>query len=159
MLLALEIAVEAMLAGSRAAFFSLEYSELDIYRLFGMIDRNPDDFSQRFECDTSDAISADYIIEHLSRAAPGTVVIVDYLQLLDQSRSKPGLDEQVYALKSFAEQRRIIMLFVSQIDRAFDLSGRPCPGLADVRLPNPLNLELFNRSCFLNDGEIRLSPG
>ncbi len=103
--------------------------------------------------------SADYIIERLARAPRGTVVIVDYLQLLDQNRSKPGLAEQVRALKAFADRQQVIIVFVSQIDRAFDLSGKPCPGLGDVRLPNPLDLGLFSRACFLNDGEIRLSPG
>ena len=31
---------------------------------------------------------------------------------------------------------------------------KPCPGLGDVRLPNPLDLTLFNKACFLNNGTI-----
>ena len=86
-------------------------------------------------------------------------MVVDYLQLLDQNRATPQLEEQVTALKAFAEAQGMIMLFVSQIDRRFDLTDRSCPGLDDVRLPNPLNLDHFARCCFLNDGELRLVHG
>ncbi len=29
------------------------------------------------------------------------------------------------------------------------------PELKDVRLPNPIDLTLFTKACFLNDGEVR----
>ena len=87
----------------------------------------------------------------------GTVVVIDYLQLLDQNRSNPGLKKQIAELKAFSEKRQIIMVFVSQVDRTFDLSNRSCPGLDDVCLPNPLDLGLFAKSCFLNNGEICVS--
>ncbi len=34
-------------------------------------------------------------------------------------------------------------------------SLKPCPDLGDVRLPNPLDLKLFDKSCFLNNGQIQ----
>lgn len=155
--LSLEIAVEAMSAGFRAVFFSLEYSEIDIYNLFKRIGRDPADYRDRFEYDTSDSICAKHIIGRLSKAPVGTVVIVDYLQLLDQDRSKPELKEQIRELKLFAKDRQIVMVFISQIDRSFDLSNRSCPNLDDLRLPNPVDLSLFTKSCFLNNGEIHVS--
>lgn len=155
--LSLEIAVEAMTAGYRAVFFSLEYSKVDIHNLFERIGRDPVDYRDRFEYDTSDSISAEHIIGRLSKAPEGTVVIVDYLQLLDQDRTKPELKEQIRVLQLFAKDRQIVMVFISQIDRSFDLSNRNCPNLDDVRLPNPVDLSLFTKSCFINNGEIHVS--
>lgn len=155
--LSLEIAVEAMTAGYRAVFFSLEYSTVDILNLFKRINRELADYRDSFEFDTSDSICAKYIIDRLSSAPRGTIAIIDYLQLLDQNRSHPELKEQVAALKAFAEERQITMVFLSQVDRAFEMSNRSCPGLDDVRLPNPLDLSLFAKSCFLNNGKMRIS--
>src|SRR4029450_8093458 len=95
------------------------------------------------------------IVRRLANAPRGTLVVVDYLQLLDQKRGNPELMEQVRALKSFARDRGLIFVFISQIDRAYDPSQKPCPDLDDVRLPNPLDLSLFSKTCFLNEGEVR----
>jgi replicative DNA helicase len=62
---------------------------------------------------------------------------------------------QVRKLKSFARGRGLILVFISQIDRSYDPSTKPCPDISDIRLPNPLDLSLFNKTCFLNNGEIR----
>jgi replicative DNA helicase len=62
---------------------------------------------------------------------------------------------QVRALKSFARDRGLVVVFISQIDRSYDPSTRPCPDLRDVRLPNPLDLKLFDKTCFLNNGEVQ----
>jgi hypothetical protein len=48
----------------------------------------------------------------------------------------------------------LIILIISQIDRYYDPAKSSYPDLDDVRLPNPLDLTLFTRACFLNDGEI-----
>ena len=45
----------------------------------------------------------------------------------------------------------------SRIDRRFDASPAALPGIADVRLPNPLDLALFSKTCFLHDGEIEFA--
>ena len=155
--LSLELAVEAMKAGCRGMFFTLEYSAANVLGLFKSIGEDPADFRGVFECDASDAINAEYIMARLSAMPAGTVVVVDYLQLLDQKRENPELMTQVRALKSFASERGLIMVFLSQIDRSYDPSVGACPGLDDIRLPNPLDLTLFNKACFLNDGELQFS--
>ena len=109
-----------------------------------------------FEFDSSDEVSSDYIVKRLATAPRGTLVVVDYLQLLDQKRENPELMVQVRALQSFARDRGLIFVFISQIDRSYDPAiNKPCPGLEDVRLPNPLDLSLFTKTCFLNNGEIQ----
>jgi replicative DNA helicase len=83
-------------------------------------------------------------------------VVIDYLQLLDQKRENPNLMEQIKVLKAFAEDRGLIMLFISQIHRSYDPTRASVPALADVRLPNKLDLTLFNKACFLNDGAVEV---
>lgn len=154
-LMSLELAVEAMKAGNRSVFFSLEYTDRDCRERFRAIGMDPTEFGGLFEFDGSDVISSDHIIGKLESVPRGTFVVIDYLQLLDQKRETPDLMEQVRALKSFALAKGVTMAFISQIDRSYDPSMKPCPDLEDVRLPNPLDLTLFDRTCFMNDGEVR----
>lgn len=95
-------------------------------------------------------------METLKSAPRGTLVVIDYLQLLDQRRESPPLATQVSALKSFARDRGLVIVFISQIDRSYDPSKKPHPEIQDVRLPNPLDLMLFNKTCFLNNGEVQV---
>ena len=148
-------AVEAMKSGHRAAFFSLEYTERDVLDRLRAIGADPAQFADTFEVDCSDAISADYVVKQMAAAPRGTVVVIDYLQLLDQRRENPDLTVQVRALKSFARDKGLIVVFISQIDRSYDPSTKPCPDLSDVRLPNPLDLKLFDKTCFLNNAEVQ----
>lgn len=154
-LLSLELAVEAMKAGNRAMFFSLEYVESHVLDSFRAIGAERAQFGALFEFDGSNAISADHIMKKLAAAERGTLAVIDYLQLLDQRRENPDLMLQIRALKSFAQDRGLIIVFISQIDRSYDPATKPCPDLQDVRLPNPLDLRLFNKTCFLNNGEVR----
>ena len=154
-LMGLELAVQAMKSGSRGVFFTLEYTEKDMLDRFRAIGVARENFADRFDFDSSDEISSDYIVRRLANAPRGTLVVVDYLQLLDQKRDNPELMVQVRTLKSFARDRGLIFVFISQIDRGYDPSKKPCPDLDDVRLPNPLDLSLFSKTCFLNDGEVR----
>ena len=154
-LLGLELAVEAMTSGRRSAFFTLEYTEKDILDRFRIIGAEPRRFGGLFAFENSDAICADYIVAALKTAPSGTLVVIDYLQLLDQRRGNAELMAQVRTLKSFAEERGLIFVFISQIDRSYDPSRKLFPDIGDVRLPNPLDLNLFNKACFLNDGEVR----
>lgn len=154
-LMSLELAVEAMKSGSRGVFFTLEYTEKDVLDRFRALGVDPVHFNGLFELDNSDAINADYIVKALASAPRGTLVVIDYLQLLDQRRENPELTVQVRALQSFARARGLIMVFISQIDRSYDPSKKPCPDIEDVRLPNPLDLKLFSKTCFLHDGEVR----
>ncbi|MDV3351177.1 DNA helicase [Leptothoe sp. LEGE 181152] len=155
--LSLELTVEAMKSGRQGVFFSLEYSLTNILDLFQGIGEDPTVFRDSFEFDTSDNISAEYIMDQLANFPAGTVVVIDYLQLLDQKRKNPELMGQVRALRIFASQRGLIMVFLSQIDRSFNPLAEHCPGLEHVRLPNPLELRLFNKACFIHNGELAFS--
>lgn len=156
-LLSLEIAVEAMKAGLQSVFFSLECTGADVVRYFAAIGEDPDRYADQFDFDDSDDICATYITSRLQSAAPGTVIIVDYLQLLDQKRTNPRLTEQIRQLKAFAKDRGVVMVFVSQIHRNYDPQDKPTPTLDDVRLPNPLDLTLFDKACFLHDGDLEFA--
>ena len=153
-LLALGLAAEAMKSGNRAVFFTLDYTEKDVADCFRAIGMERAAFGVLFDCDCSDAINADYIVKKLGAASRGTLAVIDYLQLLDQRRETPALMAQVRLLKSFARERGLIIVFISQIDRSYDPKAKPCPDLADVRLPNPLDLGLFSKACFLGNGEM-----
>ena len=154
-LMSLELAAEAMKTGNRGVFFTLEYTEKEVLDRFRAIGVDRENFGGLFEFDTSDDISAEYIVKRLAAAPRGTLVVVDYLQLLDQKRANPELMVQVRTLHSFARERGLIFVFISQIDRSYDPSTKSCPDLQDVRLPNTLDLSLFTKTCFLNDGEIQ----
>jgi len=153
-LMSLELAVEAMKSGHRAAFFSLEYTEKDVLDRMRAIGVEPAQFDKLFEIDCSDAISADHVVRQMATAPRGTVIVIDYLQLLDQRRENPDLTVQVRALKSFARDEGLIAVFISQIDRSYDPMVKPCPDIGDVRLPNPLDLKLFDKTCFINNAEV-----
>ena len=93
----------------------------------------------------------------LASAPPNTLVVIDYLQLLDQKRENPDLMHQVQQLRSFARERQLIILCLSQIDRRYDSTNRSCPGIDDVRLPNPLDLSLFDKTCFLHQDTMQIA--
>ena len=154
-LMSLKLAVEAMQSGHRSVFFSLEYGEKDVLDRFSAIGVERGRFDTLFEFDNSDDICADYVVRKLADAPRGTLVVIDYLQLLDQKRENPALMVQVRALQSFARERGLIFVFISQIHRSYDPAVKPYPDLEDVRLPNPVDLGLFSKTCFLNNGDIR----
>lgn len=153
--LSLEIAVEAMKAGNKGYFFSLEYTAKQCRDQLAACGVDPSGFEGLFEFDGSDGINADHIMRRLDSAPCGTLAVIDYLQLLDQRRESPDLMSQIRTLKAFARDRGLTLLFISQIDRSYDPAAKPCPDLEDVRLPNSLDLRLFDKTCFLNDGEVR----
>ncbi|ODT73692.1 MAG: hypothetical protein ABS76_38620 [Pelagibacterium sp. SCN 64-44] len=160
-LLALKLALAALHAGNPAYVFSLDYTPRDIAGHLASMPPNLARFAARLGIDCSDTIAADHIMDRLAAAPRGTLAVVDYLQLLDQKRTNPPLQHQIEALSDFARTRGIILVFVCQIDRAFDPDTAPSPGPADIRLPNPLDLGLFDRAWFLHAGELRQtgSPG
>lgn len=151
----LALLAEAMRVGYRGVFLTLEYTLADVFSRLQAINIEPGEFAGLFDCDCSDAISADYIVARLAEAPRGTVAVIDYLQLLDQRRDTPELALQVRALKAFARERGLILVFLSQVDRSYEGAGKPFPEIADVRLPNPLDLSLFDKTCFVNRGEAR----
>ncbi len=150
-LLALRLLLEAARAGRRAAFFTLEYTEAETRQRLRALGGD----AGSLDIVASDAISADYVIGHLAGAPRGTLAIIDYLQILDQQRSKPALAEQVRALSDFARGSGVVLGFIAQIDRSYDPARQSVPDLADLRLPNPVDLRLFSKACFLHNGESR----
>ncbi|MEB2845538.1 DNA helicase [Rhizobiales bacterium RZME27] len=148
-LLALELLVNAAKAGRHAVFFTLEYTEKDIVGRFEKLGVKPSDI-RNIVFDCSDRISADHIMAAMREAPKGTVAAVDYLQLLDQRRETPPLARQLESLKHFAVERALTLIFISQIDRSYDPLAKVYPDMTDVRLPNPMDLGLFNKACFLN---------
>lgn len=154
-LLGLELAIEAMKAGGRAAFFTLEYTGREVLDRFRAIGADYNDFVGHFEIDDTDAINASHIVSGMATASRGTVVVVDYLQLLDQRRDNPELGDQVRTLRALARDKGLIVVILSQIDRTYDPAAKAFPDLSDVRLPNPLDLRLFDKACFLSKGEVR----
>lgn len=154
-LLGLQLLLDAVREGRKATFFTLEYTqEQSLNRIHALPEGEV--LGEKIEIVTSDEISADYIIRHLAGVPRGTVAVIDYLQILDQQRSKPALAEQMQALKSFARQTGAVLAFISQIDRAFEAEGKALPDLGDIRLPNRMDLWLFDKACFLHNGEVQL---
>jgi replicative DNA helicase len=98
----------------------------------------------------SNDISAEYIMSVAKdEVTPGTIIVIDYLQLLDEKRVNPPLQNQVSQLKEFAKNTGCIIIFLSQIDRSLETRLIKRPILNDIRLPNPLDLNIFNKVIFL----------
>lgn len=152
-LMALEMMVDTVKMGGQCFFYSLDYTEPQIMNHIVALGADPELFIGAI--DTTDAISADYIVQKMEAVPAGTLIVIDYLQLLDQDRSKPDVAVQVSQLQAFAQMTGVIIIFISQIDRVFDASAKTLPDMTDVRMPNPLNLDLFDKTCFVHDGAIQ----
>jgi replicative DNA helicase len=155
-LLGLQLLLDAVREGRRAVFVTLEYTESETRKRIHSLDGDAHGLGDKLEIVTSNDISADYIVQHLSGSPQGTIAVIDYLQILDQQRSKPALSDQMLVLGEFARQTGAILGFISQIDRSFDPEREPIPGVRDIRLPNPIELGIFSKACFLHNGEVRL---
>ena len=155
-LLGLELASRAIELGRKGFFFTLDYHERDVEDRFSALGINPKSEQNPMIVDTSDEVSADYVISCLELFSEPVVVVVDYLQLLDQKRTNPSLDDQIRSLRRYVKATGAICAMISQIDRSFDLSDKPMPDLSDVRLPNPLDLSAFDKVCFLHNGKIQM---
>ncbi len=149
-----DIVAKSIQKGNHGWFFTLESNQEDIDELLGFLGEENISTNAQFHFDGSNFISAAYIIDKLSNAAAGTVAVVDYLQLLDQKRNTPDLSKQVRDLKAFARKQKVIILCVAQIDRSYEYADKPTPGFNDVRLPNPLDLSVFDKACFLHSGNV-----
>jgi len=153
-MLGLELLLDAVREGRTATFFTLECTDQESRRHIRSLSGG-EELGDKVEIVTSDEISADYIMRHMSDSPRGAVAVIDYLQILDQKRSKPTLSEQVPVLRDFARSTGVVLAFISQVDRSFDPDMKALPDMKDIRLPNPIDLKLFTKACFLHDGEAR----
>ncbi|MXP32121.1 DNA helicase [Erythrobacter jejuensis] len=150
-LCALNLLVEATREDRRAVLFTLDLTqEQALDRLEEMGDEK---LATSVELETSDDIDADFIIAAMASAPRNSVAVIDYLQLLDEQRSKPAINDQLGKLRAFACERGIILIFISQIDRSFEEGSEQMPRIADVRSPNALPTEVFSKGLFLHEGK------
>ena len=155
-LLALELAALTLTKNRTSYVFTLEYNEMEVWdhlEKFGVAYKGN---GTPIIVDASDNICSAHIIERISKEPKEALIVIDYLQLLDQKRNNPPLEEQLHALKEYASKSGAIIVLISQIDRTFDLSETSLPSINDVRLPNPVDLSLFDKRCFLHDGQIQI---
>lgn len=153
---ALQILIQAFHENKTCCFFSLEYSKREVAARIAELDETIGETDSKFRFDFSDEISAPYIMSKMKDTVlEDTVIVVDYLQLLDQQRAKPPLQTQIEELKKFAKEKNCIFIFISQVDRSFEDKRKTRPTLGDIRLPNPLDLKLFNKAMFLHDGKMQ----
>ncbi|MEO0372441.1 MAG: DNA helicase [Pseudomonadota bacterium] len=154
-LLALELAMRAADLGRQGYIFTLDYHQRDVEAAFETIGSGPGE-TQHTVIDTSDDISARYITGRLARDNRHALIVVDYLQLLDQKRNHPDLADQMDTLRAYTTKTGAICVLISQIDRGFELTGKEMPDASDVRLPNPFDLSVFDRLFFLHEGKVRM---
>jgi len=156
-LLALELALAAARNGKRSHFFTLEYTEAEVRARLESIGQASAATETALVIDTSDDICADHVVDRLHGEDGAAFVVIDYLQILDQKRSKPDLGAQLGVLRDHARGSGSIIVLISQIDRGFESGAHRMPTLGDVRLPNPADLMLFSKACFLHEGEMELA--
>jgi replicative DNA helicase len=156
-LLGLEMAAKARQLRRKGFFFTLDYHERDVTEQVSALGIDPATVAKDLVIDTSDDITADYVIQRVAQCDEPALSVIDYLQVLDQKRTNPDLKQQISALQRYAKATGFICAVISQIDRSFDLIDKTMPDTSDVRLPNPLDLTVFDKVCFLHNGEIRLS--
>ncbi|MEM9604975.1 MAG: DNA helicase [Pseudomonadota bacterium] len=154
-LLGLELLIEATAAGRGAWFFSLESTPAEVAGRLRALGVDPTAMQPGFQVDCSDAISAEYLVAQLAAAHAGTVVVLDYLQILDQPRRLPPLSEQLRTLSTFCRARGLVLVALSQVDRHYDHTRDGLPSVRHIRQPNPIDLSLFQSACFLHEGKLQ----
>lgn len=75
--LGLQLLLDAARDGRKAIFFTLEFTEQQAWRHIRSLDEGYQDLGDALEIVTSNEISADYIIRHLSASDRGTVAVID----------------------------------------------------------------------------------
>ena len=157
--LALTILAEAVLRHRRAWFFTLEYTEAEAWRRLEGEGYSQSRLRPYLNIDASDDLSAKTMVDHMRPNVEEKpwLAVIDYLQIMDQNRQHPPLQQQVDMLKDFAREAGGTILLLSQVDRQFTETDRQIPTRSDIRLPNPLDLSIFDRFYALHDGEISLN--
>ena len=152
--LALQLLSEAVKHGENSLLFSLDFTKNEVSNVMNNLGISDLENNKQFSFDGSDDIYSGHIIERISSLPKNSTIVIDYLQLLDQKRKNPTLSDQISELENYASQLGTKFIFLSQIVRSFEQSDKSMPDLDDIRLPNPINLEAFHKTCFLNKGKI-----
>lgn len=111
--LSLQLLIDAARDGRKAVLFTLDFTDQQARKHIEALDTSGGKIAETVQIFTSDAISAEYIIQKMSGLDRGAIAVVDFLQLLDQQRSKPALSEQLQSLGEFAKRTGIVLGFVS----------------------------------------------
>jgi replicative DNA helicase len=135
---------------SKSFYFSLESTFKGLVSRVNSFDESIGQDDELFELNDSDEICSEYIISRAKESvSSGSVIVIDYLQLLDQKRTNPVVQDQINDLVEFAKQTGAIIICISQIDRKLENKTSKRPTLDDVRLVNPLDIKCFNKILFL----------
>ena len=131
--------------------FTLCETPNDIIKRIRSYDKkiSPDD--KNFILNYSNDICADYIINLTNPSIKeGSIIVIDYLQLLDEKRINSPIQNQIESLKSYAKHKKCEIIFISQIKREIEYQNDQTPALKDIRTPNPFDLKLINKIIFLH---------
>ncbi|MCF8468920.1 MAG: hypothetical protein K9G33_16085, partial [Sneathiella sp.] len=127
-ILTLQILLQASKEGRDCFFFSLEYTKKELRLKLAALDDAFEQNDTTLKLDFSERISSDYVINQVKdMAIKGSIIAIDYLQILDHQRHKPVLQTQIEDFKKFARDRKCILIFISQIDRNYNLKSRERP--------------------------------
>lgn len=131
---------------SKSFCFSFSETHNEIINRMNCYDQSIGEKSQYFELDYSSDINADYIIEKTKKTiSKGSLIVVDYLQLLDVKMSNPPLQIQIEKLKNYAKEKECVVIFISQLNKDVENRSEQKPVMEDVSLPNTVELKFFNK--------------
>ena len=154
--LALQLLSEAIKSGENSLMFSLDFTNNEVSNVLKNLGLSDLEYDRQFSFDSSDDIYSRHIIERISSLPKNSTVVIDYLQLLDQKRENPSLADQMHELRNYASEKGTKFIVLSQIRRSFEETSKSIPDINDVRLPNPINLSVFHKTCFVNNGKINV---
>lgn len=155
---ALRVLVSSLQRHGQGWFFALQNDTFDLDTAFERLGERRGAFADALVFEHSDEICAQHIIERVGGSvSKDAVVVIDYLQLLDQRRKSPSLQQQVSELAAFAQRTGCIIILISQIRSAFDAKARRLPSTSDIRLLDDLDTSVFTKVVFLHEGRVRVS--
>ncbi len=150
--LTLELLVQVAEQKIKSFFYTLEGNHKNVASKLASINESFGQSNTFLKINFSEEISASFIIKDLNeKVCEDSIIAVDYLQLLDQKRSNPELQKQIEDLKTFAKAKGCVIIFISQVDRFSEQNEDNYYSLQDLRLPNPIDLNLFNKVLFLQN--------
>jgi replicative DNA helicase len=131
-------------------YFSLAEIHKDIAGRIASYDESIGGDNPYLSLDYSNEICAEYIVKTTrDHVEAGSLIVVDYLQQLDEKRTHPDLQTQLEQLHLFAKESGAIIIFLSQLDRTLEQHHDQKPGKEHIRMPNPFDLKLFNKVVLL----------